>query len=113
MADAATGSATRVVLITTPDPGVARSIARRLVEERLAACANIVPGITSIYRWEGALQEDPEVLIVLKTVASHLPSIERRLAELHPYDVPECIALGPERVEATYLAWLVDATRDE
>jgi periplasmic divalent cation tolerance protein len=100
----------RVVLCTAPDGGVAERLARTLVEERLAACVNLVPGVRSVYRWEGAVQEDGEVLMVVKTVAARLATLEERLAALHPYDVPEFVALNPEHVSAGYLRWALGAT---
>jgi len=103
-------AAPRVVLVTAPDAEHARRVARALVEERLVACANLVPGVTSVYRWEGAVQEDAEVLLVLKTRAGRLEALEARLGELHPYDVPEFVAIEPGHVGALYLAWLLDAT---
>lgn len=103
----------RVVLITAPDGDAAVGLARQLVDERLAACVNVVPGVRSVYRWEGEVQEDPEALLVAKTRASLVPELERRLAHLHPYDVPECVTLAPEQVEARYLAWLLGATGPE
>jgi periplasmic divalent cation tolerance protein len=103
--------APRVVLITCPDPESGRALARQLVERRLVACVNLVPGITSIYRYEGQVHEDAEVLLVCKTVAEHVERLEEALVELHPYDVPECVALAPERVEARYLEWLRGETR--
>lgn len=103
-------SSPRLVLVTAPDADVARRVATVLVEERLAACANLIHGVTSVFRWEGAVQEEGEILLVFKTRAAHLEAFERRLAELHPYDVPECVAVAPDRVAADYLAWLVDAT---
>ena len=96
----------RVVLVTAPDLEVARALARRLVEERLAACVNCVPGLVSIYRWQGRVEEDAEVLLVLKTSARRLPEIEAFLAREHPAAVPECVALRPSEVEARYLEWL-------
>ena len=103
-------AAPRVVLVTAPDPEVARQLARTLVEERLIACANLLPGVTSVYRWEGAVQEEPEVLLVLKTRAGRLPELEARLGDLHPYDVPELVALDPSHVAAPYFAWLQAST---
>ena len=100
----------RLVLVTAPDMESAKRIARSFVEERLAACANVLPGLTSVYRWEGDVVEDAEVLIIFKTRAGLLGRFEERLGEIHPYDVPECVALAPDRVQATYLAWLIDAT---
>ena len=104
--------APRVVLVTAPDADVALRIARTLIEERLAACVNLIPGLTSVYRWEGAVQEDHEVLLLAKTRAGRLEALETRLAELHPYHVPECVALEPARVETRYLEWMLDATAD-
>ena len=106
MSEAVPGAAPRVVLVTAPDREVALELARELVGRRLAACVNLVPGVTSVYRWEGAVQEDPEVLLVCKTTAARIEAFERALAELHPYDVPECVALAPDSVEAGYLSWL-------
>jgi len=103
-------AALRVVLVTAPDMDCARGLARTLVEERLAACANMVPGVCTVYRWEGAVQEDDEVLLVFKTSDQRLLAFEERLMELHPYDVPACVALPPDRVAEPYLAWLQAAT---
>jgi len=97
----------RVVLCTAPSGDVARELARTLVGEGLAACANLVPGVVSIYRWQGEVEEDAEVLLVLKAPAARLEALERRLLELHPYDTPELVALAPEHVEARYLDWLL------
>lgn len=104
------GEDARVVLITAPDEAIARELARALVEERLAACVNLVPGITSLYRWDGALCEDAEWLLLVKTRARHLADLATRVRALHPYDVPELVALEPAAVEASYLAWLEAAT---
>jgi periplasmic divalent cation tolerance protein len=98
----------RLVLITAPDLETARALARPLVAEGLAACVNLLPGVTSIFRWQGAIEEGTEVLLIVKTRAERLAAIEQRLAELHPYELPECIALAPERVEARYLTWMLD-----
>ena len=98
--------APRVVLITAPDRDVALALARGLVAARLAACANVVPGVTSVYRWEGRVQEDAEVLLVVKTVRGRLDELEAFLAAEHPYDVPECVALAPTELASSYAAWL-------
>ena len=103
-------SAARVVLITAPDASTARVLARALVERSLAACVNLVPGVTSIYRWKGALEEQSEVLMIAKTTAARVHELEALLIELHPYDVPECVVLEPAHVEAKYLRWLIEAT---
>ena len=99
----------RLVLSTAADLDSARGLARALIEERLAACCNLVGGLTSVYRWQGAVEEAAEVLLVIKTSAARLAALEARLAELHPYDVPELVVLTPERVAPDYLAWLLEA----
>ncbi len=106
-------SAARFVLITAPDIDVARRLARALLDQHLIACANLLPAVTSLYHWEGAIEEDSEVLMVCKTRAERLAAIEALLSAEHPYDVPECIALEPARVEPRYLAWLLTATAGE
>ena len=100
---------TRVVLITAPDREVAGRLARSFVAERLAACVNLVEGVTSVYRWEGQVEEASEVLLVVKTVAARLTALESRLLELHPYDVPEFVSLAPESVQPSYAHWLAGA----
>lgn len=101
----------RIVLITCPDLAAARSLGRALVDRRLAACVNVIPGVTSIYRFEGTVHEDSEALLVCKTVQERVEALEAALRELHPYDVPECITLTPSRVEKKYLEWLTLETR--
>ncbi|HUF11932.1 MAG TPA: divalent-cation tolerance protein CutA [Longimicrobiales bacterium] len=96
----------RIVLVTTPDVESARALARTLVEERLAACGNVVPGIVSVYRWQDAVREDAEALLVLKTSDAQLRTLTDRVTELHPYDVPEVLALGIEQGNQPYLEWL-------
>ena len=105
----AAAAGARVVLITHPTDG-AEAFARGLVEDGLAACVNLVP-VTSVYRWEGAIESDPEVLLLVKTSRERLAAIEEALRDRHPYDVPECVALEPAHVQRTYLAWLMEATR--
>ena len=100
------GVSVRVVLTTTPSEEDAERIASALVEERLAACANVVPGVTSIYRWEGAVQREREVLVVLKTTADAIEGLTTRLTELHPYDVPEVVALDVTAGHEPYLEWV-------
>ncbi len=92
--------------MTAPDPEVAAGIARTLVSERLAACGNVIPGLTSIYRWEGVVQEDPETLLVLKTPRERVAALIRRIGELHPYDVPEVLSLPVEEGLPAYLSWV-------
>ncbi len=99
-----------VVLVTAPGVDQAARIARALVEERLAACGNVVPGIRSIYRWQGAVQEDQEALLVLKTTRARFEALRARVLAMHPYEVPEVIALPVEAGSARYLAWIAGET---
>jgi periplasmic divalent cation tolerance protein len=100
-----------VVLVTAPTPERAAEIARALVDERLAACGNVVPGLRSIYRWEGKVQDEAEALLVLKTTRDRFEALRERVLALHPYDVPEVIALAVEAGSAPYLAWIAAETR--
>jgi periplasmic divalent cation tolerance protein len=99
-----------VVLVTTPTPERAAEIARAVVEERLAACGNVVPGLRSIYRWEGKVQDEVEALLVLKTTRARFEALRERVLALHPYQVPEVIAVAIEAGSAPYLAWLAAET---
>jgi periplasmic divalent cation tolerance protein len=96
----------RVAFITAPDQEAAAGIARALVEEHLAACVNLLPGIRSVYRWEGAIEEDAEVLLVVKTRADRAAALVDRVVELHPYDVPEVVMLPAVGGSPTYLEWV-------
>lgn len=100
-----------VVFITTPTADVAAQIARALVEERLAACGNVVPGLRSIYRWEGEIHDEAEALLVLKTTRARFEALRERALALHPYEVPEVIALPIEAGSAPYLEWIAAETR--
>jgi periplasmic divalent cation tolerance protein len=100
-----------VVLCTCPDEPTAERIARAVVAGELAACVNRVSGIRSTYRWKGALQDEPEVLLVIKTVQSRYQALEMRLKALHPYEVPEIIALPILAGSKPYLAWMADQVR--
>jgi periplasmic divalent cation tolerance protein len=103
----------RVFLLTAPDDETARRIARTLVEERLAACVKVVPGVISIYRWQGAVHEDAELLLVAKTSQDRLAALAERLAVIHPYALPELVALTPSGGSARYLDWVRAETRTE
>ena len=94
------------VLSTAPDAEVAERIGTALVEERLAACANVLEGVTSLYRWKGRLEREGEVLMLLKTTAESLERLRLRLVELHPYEVPELLALEVRSGHDPYLAWV-------
>jgi periplasmic divalent cation tolerance protein len=95
-----------VILSTFPDAERAAQVARVLVDERLAACVNLIPAVRSIYRWQGAIQDDAESLAIIKSTTACYAQLASRLAELHPYDVPEIIALPLIDGHPKYLAWL-------
>lgn len=99
---------TDVLLVLTTAPGAeeAARLARTLVEERLAACGNVVPGLRSIYRWEGKVQDEGEALLLLKTTRARFPALKERLLALHPYEVPEVLALPVEAGAERYLSWV-------
>ncbi len=97
----------RVVLVTAPDAGAGAELARAVVGERLAACVNVVPGVRSIYHWNGTVQEEDEVLLVMKTTNERLEALTLRVIALHPYDVPEVLALPEAGGSAAYRAWLL------
>ncbi|XHR28096.1 MAG: divalent-cation tolerance protein CutA [Chthoniobacteraceae bacterium] len=95
-----------LLLSTFPDAEAARRIAGTLVEERLAACANLLPGAESIYRWEGKVERAAEVVAFFKTTEACRAHFEARLKELHPYEVPEILVLRPEGGLPAYLRWI-------
>ena len=95
-----------LVLCTCPEGEAARELANRLVEERLAACVNILPGLTSVYPWEGAIETSRESLLLIKTAKAVYPLLEARLRELHPYELPEIVAVPIERGLPDYLQWI-------
>jgi periplasmic divalent cation tolerance protein len=99
-----------VVLITAPDADVAGRIASTLVDERLVACANILPGLRSIYHWEGKRRDEAEVLCFMKTRLDLFSALRDRIATLHPYQVPEIIALSLAAGSAPYLDWIHQST---
>ncbi|HET7314228.1 divalent-cation tolerance protein CutA [Salinisphaera sp.] len=99
-----------VVYVTAPERETARAIASALVENREAACVNIVAGVESVYRWQGEIEVDDELLLVIKTRAARLAAIDARLAELHPDEVPERITLPITDGSPAYLDWLLEQT---
>jgi len=99
-----------VVLVTIP-PDRAAEMARTLVEERLVACASIIPGVRSIYSWKGEVCDDGESLMVLKTRAELFDALRERVVSLHPYEVAEVIALPIVAGNPPYLGWLEESTR--
>lgn len=102
----------RVVLVTAADVGAAESLVRRLVEEGVVACGNIVPGVTSIYRWKGRVEREMEVLVIFKTTAAGAAGLLRRVPELHPYDVPEVLVLPVEAGHPPYVQWIEENVGD-
>ena len=97
-----------VVLSTFPDQDTARHIASELVEAGLAAFVNLLPGAQSIYRWQGKVESAQEVLAIMKTTATAYPRLEAKLRELHPYEVPEILAVPVERAQEAYAKWVND-----
>ena len=95
-----------VVLCTFPDADTARRIGRILVEERLAACVNILPQMESIYRWKGAIETSAEVLALIKSTTWKYQLLEARILELHPYEVPEIVSLRMDAGHIEYLRWI-------
>lgn len=104
------GSEVRVVLMTAPDAETGEKLARALVEARLAACVNLLPGVRSIYRWQGAVQSESEVLLVAKTRADRTAALTARVRDLHPYDVPEVLELAAGGGHLAYLDWVRQET---
>ena len=102
-----------IVLTTLPADGGAETLASQLVEERLAACVNILPAMRSVYRWKNAVERADERQLVIKTTRSRLTALESRLRELHPYDVPEFVVLAIDSGSDNYLAWVSDSTSDD
>jgi len=100
-----------LVFTTLPSADKAAELGKVLVEERLAACANLIPAVRSIYRWQGKLQDENEVLMLLKTRAENLERLKLRILELHPYEVPEVLAVPVEAGYQAYLEWLAGETK--
>jgi periplasmic divalent cation tolerance protein len=100
-----------LVMCTCPNNTVAAEVATALIEQDLAACVNRLPGVKSWYRWEGRLNQDEEVLLLIKTVRARYPALESTIRKLHPYEVPEIIAIPITAGSEAYLAWVSDSTR--
>ena len=101
----------RVVLVTVSSDAEATKVARGLVEKRLAACVNVVPGVRSIYRWQGDVKDDRELLLVVKTREELLPQVVDAVKSLHSYTVPETIALPVVGGAGAYLDWVRETTQ--
>ncbi|MBU8897654.1 divalent-cation tolerance protein CutA [Corallococcus sp. H22C18031201] len=100
-----------LVLATAPTQEKAAELARTLVDEQWAACCNLLPGLRSIYRWEGQVQDESEVLLVIKSRAGLFEGLRARLVALHPYQVPEVLRVDIAAGHAPYLEWLLASTR--
>ena len=99
-----------VVLVTCP-PDKAQAIATRLVEERVAACVNVVPSLQSIYRWKDEVQSEGEALLIVKTARDRFDALKQAVLKHHPYELPEVIAVTVDQGHAPYLEWVVESTR--
>jgi periplasmic divalent cation tolerance protein len=101
---------TLLVLTNCPDEESANAIALALVEERLAACVNILPRVQSVYRWQGAVESATEIPLFIKSTATNYPALEAAIRNRHPYQVPEIIALPVDRGLPAYLDWIASET---
>lgn len=101
-----------LVLTTWPDATSARLASRKLVEEKLAACANILPGIESIYRWKEKIESSAEVLVVMKTTIGRYPQLELRIREIHTYETPEVLCFRAADGFSAYLRWIEKSCAD-
>jgi periplasmic divalent cation tolerance protein len=108
-----TDSQACIVLTTVAKPAEAEKLARTLVEERLVACATLLPAVESIYRWQGAIESSCETLLLLKTSVKRLAALETRLHELHSYQTPEFLVLPVESGSHAYLDWLLESVRED
>lgn len=104
---------TLLVISNLPDAASADAVARALVEQGLAACVNILPAVRSVYRWRGAIEDANEVTIFIKTAAHRYPELEAAVRGLHPYEVPELIALPVAAGLPAYLQWVLEETKKE
>ena len=100
-----------IVLTNCPDAEVADRIARTMVEQKLAACVNRLPAVDSVYRWQGAVERAVEVPLLIKTTRERLPEVQEAIRALHPYEVPEIIAIPVVAGLPVYLRWVVDETQ--
>lgn len=104
-------SETRVVLVTAGSREEAERLARTLVDERLAACVNLIPGVRSVYRWQDAVESSDEILLLIKTQQHALDTLQSRVQELHSYEVPEFLVFAVDQASAAYAAWITANVR--
>ena len=104
-------NAHKLVIVSAPDKNIAESLAQQLVSEQLAACVNILPAITSVYRWNNLIEKDSEVLLLIKTTTNVIDKLQKKVVELHPYDLPEFICLNIEQGSSDYLDWISQCTK--
>ena len=101
-----------IVYCTCPDRSAAEKLARELVASRLAACVNILPGVESFYRWQGNIEHDNEILLLIKSDAAHFDALKDTISRLHPYEVPEILAVPVEAGHQPYLEWIDQCLED-
>lgn len=100
-----------LILTTCPNLTTAKQIAQVLVIDNMAACVNIVPGLTSYFKWDGKIESDDELLLLIKTTAKHLTLIEKKIKSLHPHELPEIIVVSIKDGLREYLRWIEDSTK--
>jgi len=99
-----------VVFVTVDNDATAQSISKSLVGEQLAACVNIISGVRSIYKWKGEMMDESELLMIIKTTENNFEKLEKRIIEIHPYDVPEIIGIAIDEGHEPYLNWIENET---
>ena len=103
----------RLVFCTCPDEQTAQTLAKALVEQRLAACVNLLPAMRSVYRWQEQIEQAEEIQLVIKTCADRLDALSAAISLLHPYELPEIVAISPSAGLPAYLDWIRAQTREE
>ncbi len=104
---------TLLLLCTCPDLKCAEAIAGHLLERRLAACVSVVAGVTSLYRWQGRIERSNEVQLLIKSRRQHYPALEQAICDLHPYELPEILAVSVEQGLPGYLDWIRECTQSD
>ncbi len=101
----------KIVLTSVGSHEEALNIARALVDQKLAACVNVISGVDSIYRWEGKIEQAKEWLLMIKTTADAFERVRDKIKELHSYELPECVCIGIEDGDANYLKWIAESVK--